>query len=62
MKLNLILLQRFQNVYVNINRILTAAGKLIEGNHYAAGHVRWQSFFFKIEGFKFFCVLKFDYF
>ena len=30
-----------QNVYVNIGRILAAAGKLIEGGHYAAGHVRW---------------------
>ena len=29
-----------QNVYVNIGRILAAAGKLIEGGHYAAGHVR----------------------
>merc|ERR1719357_2520101 len=28
------------NVYVNIGRILAAAGKLIEGGHYAAGHVR----------------------
>ncbi|XP_023330642.1 triple functional domain protein isoform X4 [Eurytemora carolleeae] len=28
------------NVYVNISRILTAAGKLIEGGHYAAVHVR----------------------
>ena len=27
-------------MYVNIGRILAAAGKLIEGGHYAAGHVR----------------------
>ncbi|KAL0129505.1 hypothetical protein PUN28_001638 [Cardiocondyla obscurior] len=28
------------NVYVNINKILTMAGKLLETQHYAAGHVR----------------------
>ncbi|XP_055685708.1 kalirin isoform X2 [Lutzomyia longipalpis] len=28
------------NVCVNINRILAVAGKLIEGNHYAAQHIR----------------------
>ncbi|XP_046409767.1 kalirin isoform X2 [Neodiprion fabricii] len=28
------------NVYVNINRILTMAGRLLETQHYAAGHVR----------------------
>ena len=32
----------FQNVYVNISRILTAANKLVEGGHYAGGHVRWE--------------------
>ena len=32
-----------QNVYVNIGRILAAAGKLIEGGHYAAGHVRFEN-------------------
>ena len=35
-----IILPLGQNVYVNIGRILAAAGKLIEGGHYAAGHVR----------------------
>ena len=30
----------FQNVYVNISRILTAANKLVEGGHYAGAHVR----------------------
>lgn len=30
----------FQNVYVNINRILTVASRLIESNHYAAQHIR----------------------
>ena len=34
----------FQNVYVNISRILTAANKLVEGGHYAGGHVRWEPF------------------
>ena len=33
----------FQNVYVNISRILTAANKLVEGGHYAGGHVRWEN-------------------
>lgn len=28
------------NVSVNINRILAVANRLIEGNHYAAGHIR----------------------
>ncbi|XP_015585806.1 triple functional domain protein isoform X4 [Cephus cinctus] len=28
------------NVYVNINKILTMAGRLLETQHYAAGHVR----------------------
>lgn len=28
------------NVCVNINRILAVAGRLIEGNHYAATHIR----------------------
>ncbi|XP_049828356.1 kalirin isoform X4 [Schistocerca gregaria] len=28
------------NVYVNINRILTVASRLIESNHYAAQHIR----------------------
>ncbi|XP_045464356.1 kalirin isoform X2 [Harmonia axyridis] len=28
------------NVYVNINRILTVASRLIEGGHYAAAHIR----------------------
>lgn len=41
------------NVYVNINRILAVAGRLIEGNHYAASHIgtvakrlerTWQNF------------------
>jgi len=30
----------FQNVYVNINRILTVASRLIESSHYAAQHIR----------------------
>lgn len=30
----------FQNVYVNINRILNVASRLIESNHYAAQHIR----------------------
>ncbi|PNF33717.1 hypothetical protein B7P43_G11430 [Cryptotermes secundus] len=29
-----------RNVYVNINRILTVASRLIESNHYAAQHIR----------------------
>ena len=29
-----------QSIYTNINRILSEAGKLIEGGHYAASHVR----------------------
>ena len=29
-----------QNVFSNINRILSDAAKLIESNHYASGHVR----------------------
>ncbi|EZA49568.1 Triple functional domain protein [Ooceraea biroi] len=28
------------NVYVNINKILTMAGRLLETQHYAAGHIR----------------------
>lgn len=28
------------NMYVNINKILTMAGRLLESQHYAAGHVR----------------------
>lgn len=28
------------NVYVNINRILSVASRLIEGGHYAASHIR----------------------
>lgn len=28
------------NVYVNINRILSVAGRLIEGAHYASAHIR----------------------
>ncbi|CAG9857602.1 unnamed protein product [Phyllotreta striolata] len=36
--------QRFKcgstNVYVNVNRILSVAGRLIEGGHYAAAHIR----------------------
>ena len=31
---------QFQNVFSNINRILSDAAKLIECGHYAAGHVR----------------------
>ena len=30
----------FQGIYTNINRILSEAGKLIEGGHYASSHVR----------------------
>ena len=30
----------FQNVYVNINRILTVASRLIDSSHYAAQHIR----------------------
>jgi hypothetical protein len=30
----------FQNVYVNINRILTVASRMMEGGHYAASHIR----------------------
>jgi len=30
----------FQNVYVNINRILSVGSRLMESNHYAAPHVR----------------------
>ncbi len=33
-------LLHFQNVFSNINRILSDAAKLIEGNHYASAHVR----------------------
>lgn len=29
-----------QNVYVNINRILAVATRMIEGGHYAAAHIR----------------------
>lgn len=28
------------NMYVNINKILTMAGRLLENQHYAAGHIR----------------------
>ena len=38
----------FQNVYVNISRILTAANKLVEGGHYAGGHVRWEHWSFEL--------------
>ena len=30
----------FQGIYTNINRILSEAGELIKGGHYAAAHVR----------------------
>ena len=31
---------QFQGIYTNINRILSEAGELIKGGHYAAAHVR----------------------
>ena len=31
---------KFQGIYTNINRILSEAGELIKGGHYAAAHVR----------------------